>query len=670
MPNIVSPLNNQFSLSDNYRPANSGLIYIGKSGTDPTVGANQLNITGRKQDGSVVTVTQPVKLDANGSPLDDSGNPVVILVDTHYSYIVLDAYRKVQKNVSTQAISEIDNFVALRTLPVLYEGQVITLLGWAKGTRVGGGTFVGHIGTATDNRGTIAAGSGFYWQRIVDKDVTPEMFGATGNGTTDDRVGIQKAIDYCNANYVSGVGPRIVTFTSNYVVSLDPSAPNIVGENSVGRTAINLLSGVTLQGNGKIILYSGTGGTTSGGVITNYSGPCNNVTIRGITVDGGAGVISGTGISCIKLLDGDNILVDGVTVINSTAGGIYLRQGTNATYGCSNSRVVNCFIKGVAYIGIQLQRPDTITVMNNVILNCTDNAIDVEGNDSSITGQGVARKVLITGNNVDTCLSGVFLESCGDINVTSNIITNFKTHGIIQNRINSGSFNVSITSNVINGLSTSSVSGITWNNNVGHCRVASNKISNVNYAFRSVKGTNIDIGVNELKAIAIGILYVSNVASGFVYSRIAEQWYNGSQTNGVPYTYPGRDYPGNDSTRYYRVKIDETYFSQSAGTGEANSVYRTGTLPSNSGWGANGGFSLYSSVVTGETVVALASNVSTPGNYILIGTKYYLMFSNAASYTVVRQWNAATSTFVAGDFTADLNSTLAYSMYRSTWAEQ
>lgn len=670
MSNIVMPRNNHFKISDGFRPAGNGSLYIGKAGTDPTIAGNQLVIQGRKVDGTIATLTQPITLNSLGQPVDSSGASIDVLVDTHYSLVVIDGYNKVQTSSETNLVSEIDNFVALRTLPVLYEGQVVTLLGWAKGTRVGGGTFVGHKGTATDNRGTIAAGNGFYWQRIVDKDVTPEMFGATGNGTIDDRVGIQKAIDYCNANYVSGVGPRIVTFTSTYVVSLDPSAPNVVGENSVGRTAINLLSGVTLQGNGKIILYSGTGGTTSGGVITNYSGPCNNVIIRGITIDGAAGVISGTGISCIKLLDGDNILVDGVTVLNSTAGGIYLRQGTNATYGCSNSRVVNCFIKGVAYIGIQLQRPDTITVMNNVILNCTDNAIDVEGNDSSITGQGIARKVLITGNNVDTCLAGVFLESCGDINVTSNIITNFKTHGIIQNRINSGSFNVSITSNVINGLSTSSVSGITWNNNVGHCRVASNKISNVNYAFRSIKGTNIDIGVNELKAIAIGILYVSNVASGFVYSRIAEQWYNGSQTNGVPYTYSGRDYPGNNSTRYYRVKIDETYFSQSAGVGEPNFVYRTGTLPTNSGWGANGGFSLYGSVVTGETVVALASNVSTPGNYILIGTKYYLMYSNAASYTVVRQWNAATSTFEAGDFTADLNSALAYSMYRSTWAEQ
>lgn len=667
--NFISMPSNQFKLSDGSRIANSGKLYVGKSNTDPTVVNNQLPIKGIKSDGSSVQVSQPISLNSVGLPIDDEGEVLSLSVDSHYSIVIMDYYGKVQTSISSVEISDADSFVALRSLPVLYEGQVVNLLGWSSGSKQGGGRFIGRRGSAVDNRGTIAAGSGYYWERETGQEVTPEMFGAVGDGVTDDRVAIQKAIDFCNANYISGSNTRIVTFSQTYLVSLDPAAPGVTGENATGRVAINLLSGVTLQGNGKIVLLGTTGGTTSGGIISNYSGPCNDVVIKGITVDGNSTVVTGTGITCIKLFDGNNILIDGVNAINSTSGGIYLRHVNNDTYGCQNARIVNCLVKNALYIGIQLQRPDTITVANNIIINCTDNAIDVEGNITTSTGSGYSRKVIINGNNIDICLCGVFLESCGNAVVSNNFISNFSSQAIIQNRINTGSFDVSIVGNTLIGKDTYSTSGITWKNNVGRCRVANNRIANVKYAFRSIKGTNIDIGVNELINIQVGVLYVSNDASGFVYSRLAEQWVDGSQSSGVPYSYPGKDYPGNNSTRLYRTKLTEAYFSQNGGNGELNQVYRTGTLQSNSGWGANGGFSLYGSVVSGETVVAITSSLSTVGNYILIGTKYYLMTANASSYTVVRQWDSTTGTFIAGNFTADLNTALEYSMYRSTWSE-
>lgn len=168
MSNIVSPLNNRFPLADGFRPANSGTLYIGKAGTDPTVVINQLTVTGRKSDGTTVALTQPINLNNLGQPLDGNGNTIDLLVDSHYSFAAFDAYGKLQTSISTQIIIEVDGFASLRTLPVIYEGQRVTLLGWDKGTNVGGGVFVGHKGNKTDDGGHIASGSGYYWERITD----------------------------------------------------------------------------------------------------------------------------------------------------------------------------------------------------------------------------------------------------------------------------------------------------------------------------------------------------------------------------------------------------------------------------------------------------------------------------------------------------------------------
>lgn len=158
--NFISMPNNQFRLTDNGRVANTGKLYIGKANTDPTVIANQITVTGFAIDGTNSILTQPINLDNHGFPLDGSGNTVTLSVDSHYSLAIFDAYNKLQQSVSAVETKEVSSFLALRTLPVLRDGQSVKVLG------AGYGDFVGKKGAGVDDGFTIAAGNGFYWQRI------------------------------------------------------------------------------------------------------------------------------------------------------------------------------------------------------------------------------------------------------------------------------------------------------------------------------------------------------------------------------------------------------------------------------------------------------------------------------------------------------------------------
>ncbi|NIF23486.1 glycosyl hydrolase family 28-related protein [Candidatus Pantoea multigeneris] len=87
---------------------------------------------------------------------------------------------------------EVNSFAELRTTTPSASGVVAKLNRYydKDSTFRGGGTFVGFIGTttSTDDGGTLAVGSGFYWKRTINDptEVNILHFGAKGDGTTDD----------------------------------------------------------------------------------------------------------------------------------------------------------------------------------------------------------------------------------------------------------------------------------------------------------------------------------------------------------------------------------------------------------------------------------------------------------------------------------------------------
>lgn len=85
-------------------------------------------------------------------------------------------------------IGKVSSFSELRTIKPDYEGQRIILNGYRENTPLGGGQFIGHIGTATDDGGIIAAGNGFYWQRIWKQNVVPQDFGIVPGSSASNTV--------------------------------------------------------------------------------------------------------------------------------------------------------------------------------------------------------------------------------------------------------------------------------------------------------------------------------------------------------------------------------------------------------------------------------------------------------------------------------------------------
>lgn len=96
-----------------------------------------------------------------------------------------------------QGFYGVNSFDDLRNRRPNFEGEKVNLKGYYTGSTSGGGQFIGHLGTGTDDGGTIAAGNGFYWERVLTgKNLLAEYFGAIPDSTRT-----QYGTDYTNQLY-------------------------------------------------------------------------------------------------------------------------------------------------------------------------------------------------------------------------------------------------------------------------------------------------------------------------------------------------------------------------------------------------------------------------------------------------------------------------------------
>lgn len=116
--------------------------------------------------------------------------------------------------LETAQVSVAATFAMLGLLPAT-AGQIITISCHTSGT-LGGGQFIGVAGSAASDGGTQinSATAGIYWKRINYTFITPEMFGALCDGTTNDYNAFSLANTYL-AN-TGGGGGRIQCSAGRY----------------------------------------------------------------------------------------------------------------------------------------------------------------------------------------------------------------------------------------------------------------------------------------------------------------------------------------------------------------------------------------------------------------------------------------------------------------------
>ena len=201
---------------------------------------------------------------------------------------------------------------------------------------------------------------------IDDRYVTPEMYGAVGDGEADDTKAIQKALD---------AGGRVVLHARYKVTSLT-------------------MSGAILEGYGATLI-----GDAAGTALTLES----DSVIHGLTI---------TGAHIGVLVKGDGCKVQDCTFAN-----IYNRS--IVVYGASECRINNCCFKNTG--GIMMQGESGGTVKNNIVDGCV---LDGITSDKAIYLNSTLDTLQITGCVINNCYvdrySAVGIFVGGEFNTVSN----------------------------------------------------------------------------------------------------------------------------------------------------------------------------------------------------------------------------------------------------------
>lgn len=474
-------------------------------------------------------------------------------------------------------------------------------------------------------------------------------YGAKGDGTTDDTAAIQAAIN-------SGASEVVFPAGKTYLVS--PNSSYVTPEGGAG-ICINVPSNIRLVMYGATILQkSGTAGT--GAIIGNSASTVTNVTIEGGIVNGNSNNTTGN-MNGVVLFNSTNCQIKNVTIQSTRFIGVGFRApaATTSVFFGENS-ITGCNVESTLYIGIQCNRQGLgLEIIGNYVAYTGDNAIDVEGNNTA-GGNGFNQRVIVTGNNCYSCTTGVFLESSGNAIVQGNNIDTFNNAGIYLNQINTPAANVIINGNrITNGAGQT---GIYVNNNSGYAIIESNYFNTLASSITAnANAEYLTIGLNTHQNITGVLLQIGRSTNNLIFSYVGQQTYIGSTTNGVPYTATPITNSNNHSDRAYNCSVAPTFYlsNGSAASTLAGEYTRTsGTLASNSGWGA------YAIYTGGITLISAAGSPapSTAGDYILInGTLYYLKQFTGGG------WQIQNLSFADGNYTSNVNGAYAWVEYYPAW---
>lgn len=346
--------------------------------------------------------------------------------------------------------------------------------------------------------------------------VTPEAYGAEGDGTTDDLAAFTAAI---------------ATMAPGDTLRLTKGKTYLLSDGLAFSDAANPIPGATLDGGGATLQLSA--GAAAGTIMLLCGSTGDRVTIRDCVFD----LSAASGATGIRLKGGHQS-VRGNTFLTPGAGGVYFETCSDAKvignhfegagYGvCALSTAIvtrpviahNTFEGGATGDAIELNTPSGLSsgfsITGNVISGYTNTA-----------GQGIGIGVAngaagaITGNTITGCgLDGIHIESGSTkIAVTGNVITDCQRSGVsVQPGPGAAPDHVSIVGNVIEGCGTGdgsggiAIEGAT--SGVGHV-ITSNVVRSCGHAAAAAfYGIDLGVGASEATVTANAVSNTNGVTS-------------------------------------------------------------------------------------------------------------------------------------------------------------
>ncbi len=367
----LSPwLKPRFFITGTNKPLAGGLMYTYKAGTTENA-TTYSNDTG-------TTNTNPIVLDSDGQCdlfLDDAVSYRIILKNS--AGVTQFDKDRIASLGSTQ-VQSFNSIAALRLRSGTTIANAAKTLGYYSAGDGGGNSFYwDSTSVATDNAGTVikptaVSGAG-RWLAVDTSHITPEMFGAKGDGVADDTAALQSALSAVAAagggilvfdgvyrlteNAAAGTQTRLTLAASNTTLIFSERTKFLV-KSDLGITNVLVLAGVSnvrLIGTLRVESDGTTPYTTTGAygakalVIQNANGAkCGNIEIDSVRLTRGSiGVAIQNAYSASNRVDGINI--GSIYTIDATYGLNAQNNGDNVVFGLldTNTAYRSLFVYGV-----------------------------------------------------------------------------------------------------------------------------------------------------------------------------------------------------------------------------------------------------------------------------------------------------------------------------------
>jgi parallel beta-helix repeat protein len=311
--------------------------------------------------------------------------------------------------------------------------------------RTGGYTTLG-IGAAWHKRtNTLPSHGGYfqsadasgYWEIAETEQVTPQMFGAKGDGSTDDTVAIQAALDYIELTRVPLYFPT-GTYMISSTLTVDPASDRTFGVKllGTGKAASEIKASAAMTAmisfpaddaadRQERLLIDGLGldgnALAEKGYYSNYAA---HSTFRNFRV-------KGTTTAAVSWGGGFCNVYDDLELVNNTGDGLYLAEPE----GQNNAIVVSgCKIFNNSGFGIVVQSSSSLDIHGNTIeaneaggvyarattaLNLAANYFEFNGETghtfTSPESLTIKADIILNGTTTDTTISGAFPCSAATI---------------------------------------------------------------------------------------------------------------------------------------------------------------------------------------------------------------------------------------------------------------